>query len=46
MAWPNKVPAAYMRSTEPQILRIDGDVDLVIEESAPAPALVGSGLGE
>lgn len=42
MGWPNKIPAAHVRSTEPQILRIDGDVDLVIEESAPAPVLVGS----
>jgi len=42
MMWPNKIPAAHVRSTEPQILRLDGDVDLVIEESAPAEALVGS----
>ena len=41
MMWPNKIPAAHVRSTEPQILRVDGDVDLVIEESAPVAPIVG-----
>jgi len=41
MMWPNKIPAAHVRSTEPQILRVDGDVDLVIEEAAPAEPVVG-----
>jgi len=42
MMWPNKIPAAHVRSTEPQILRVDGDVDLVIEEAAPAEPVVGT----
>jgi len=42
MNWPNKIPAAHVRSTEPQILRIDGDVDLVVTEAAPVEAMVGS----
>jgi len=42
MNWPNKIPAAHVRSTEPQILRIDGDVDLVVTEAAPVEAMVGA----
>ena len=44
MMWPNKIPAAHVRSTEPQILRVDGDVDLVIEEAAPVEPVVGSAV--
>ena len=43
MNWPNKIPAAHVRSTEPQILRIDGDVDLVVTEAAPYEPMVGVG---
>ena len=42
MAWPNQVPAAYVRSTDPQIIRVDGDVDFIVEDRAPEETLVGS----
>ena len=42
MVWPGKVPASYVRSTEPRIIRVDGDVDLVIQDSAPVEDIVGS----
>ena len=45
MAWPNKIPAAHVRSTEPQILRVGGDVELVVQEAAPVEPIVGANSG-
>ena len=42
MMYPNKIPSAFVRSTEPQIMRVDGDVELVIEEAAPVAPIVGA----
>lgn len=42
MQWPEKIPAAYKRSNKPRIVRVDGDVELQLVDSAETEELVGS----
>ena len=36
MMWPNKIPSGFVRSQEPRIIKIDGDTEIQLAESADA----------